>query len=241
MNQLSAIIIDDEPLAISELALMLKAHPICNIIATAQHSGLAVDLVNEKKPDLIFLDINMPGKDGFELLEELEHIPQVIFVTAYDEFAIKAFEFNALDYLLKPINPQRLAEALQRSQKAIAQAKAGNAEQPLSLDKRIFVKDGDKCFLVQLSDIYLIESNGNYSQIFFKNQKPLMHRSLTYLEERLPASSFFRANRKQIINLNFIKDIQPYFSSTLLVTLLSGSKIEISQRQTIKFRELSGI
>ncbi|AHM62658.1 LytTR family two component transcriptional regulator [Flammeovirgaceae bacterium 311] len=241
MTQLSAIIIDDEPLAISELALMLKVHPICNIIATAQNSGVAVDLVNEKKPDLIFLDINMPGKDGFELLEELEHIPQVIFVTAYDEFAIKAFEFNALDYLLKPINPHRLAEALQRSQKAIAQAKAGNGEQQLSLDKRIFVKDGDKCFLVQLSDIYLIESNGNYSQIFFKDQKPLMHRSLTYLEERLPSSSFFRANRKQIINLNFIKDIQPYFSNTLLVTLHGGSKIEISQRQTIKFREFSGI
>lgn len=241
MTQISAIIIDDEPLAISELSLMLKAHPACNIVATAQHSGAAIDLVNEMKPDLIFLDINMPGKDGFELLEELNHLPQVIFVTAYDEFAIKAFEFNALDYLLKPINPQRLAEALQRSQKAIAQAKVNGKEQKLSLDKRIFVKDGDNCFLVQLSDIHLIESNGNYSQIFFKDQKPLMHKSLTYLEERLPAPGFFRANRKQIINLNFIKHIEPYFSNTLMVTLNTGIKIEISQRQTIKFREISGI
>lgn len=233
---LKAILIDDEPLAILELKQLLKSHPGVEIIATAGRADEAISLIEKHNPDLIFLDINMPGMNGFELLEELSNMPRVIFVTAYDAYAIKAFEVNALDYLMKPVNPQRLSEALARVE---ARGKKLTTKiKELALDKRIFIKDGDHCYFADLSEIFLIESVGNYARIYFKTERPLMHRSLNYLEERLPSKVFFRANRQTIFNVQYIKHIEPYFNSTLLIELKSGHRIEMSQRQSAKFRNM---
>ncbi|MFM1932794.1 MAG: hypothetical protein RL226_2097, partial [Bacteroidota bacterium] len=194
-------------------------------------------------PELIFLDIHMPGKNGFELLESLESIPEVIFTTAYDEYAIKSFEYNALDYLLKPINGERLAKAVEKvkqhlgtgSEEAISEEVR---EGMLDANEKVFVKDGDKCWLVRLGDIRLFEVCGNYSRVFFDNHKPLILRSLNQLEERLDPETFFRANRQQIINLESIDKVDSWFNGRLKVTLKGGTEVEISRRQAVRFKEL---
>ena len=206
----------------------------CFTSVTQAKSYLETHLV-----DLVFLDINMPGKSGFELLQELEEAPHVIFVTAYDQFAIKAFEVNALDYILKPINKDRLADAINKIKNHESLLKA--KEEKLSIDKRIFIKDGDKCFFIPLSEVFLIESVGNYARVYYGNKKPLLHKSLNYLEEKLPDTHFFRAGRQHIINIHFIKNIHPFFNNTLQVEMQNGEKIDISQRQSVRFKEIMGV
>lgn len=235
-----SLIIDDEPLAIAELEVLLRSFPQIEVIGKSEQAKEALSLCNENKPDLIFLDINMPGMSGFELLENLDEVPEVIFVTAYDEYAIKAFDINALDYLLKPVNPARLAEAISRLEKRIEKEKKRVSENRISIEKRLFIKDGEKCFFVPVAAIFLLESDGNYVKIHFEDKKALLHKSLTYMENRLPEEIFFRANRQFMFNLNFVKRIEPYFNSTLLIELQSGHKIDLSQRQSVKFRELTG-
>jgi two-component system LytT family response regulator len=236
---IKTILIDDEPLAIAELQRMLQKFQFIEVIATATNANDAIDKITKHKPDLIFLDINMPGKSGFELLESLDESPFVIFVTAYDQYAIKAFEVSALDYILKPINPNRLEEAVEKLRKKITVQQ--QPETKLSIDKRIFIKDGEQCHFVPLSDIFLIESVGNYARVYYRDKKPLLHKSLSYLEEKLPESYFFRAARQHIINISFIKNINPYFNNTLQVELQNGTKIDISQRQSVRFKEITGI
>lgn len=237
---IKTILIDDEPLAIAELKTMLLQHSDITVIDTALQADEAIHKIKTQQPALIFLDINMPGKSGFDLLQELyEDTPHVIFVTAYDQFALKAFDVNALDYILKPVNADRLAEAIDKVKKQILQTTTN--QNRLTIDKRIFIKDGDRCFFVPLSDIYLIESVGNYARIFYQNKKPLLHKSLNYLEHRLPESHFFRAGRQHIINIHFIKEIHPFFNNALQVEMQDGNKIDISQRQSVKFKEIMGI
>lgn len=233
-------LLDDELLALEELKVLLSPYEDLEIVGVSDRVEQAIQECNELKPDLIFLDINMPGKDGFEFLEHLEEVRDVIFVTAYDQYAIKAFEVNALDYLLKPLNPKRLAEAIQRV-KGKDQTHGNSPEGRLSADKKIFIKDGEKCHFVPISKIYLLESVGNYVRVFYENQQPLLHKSLTYLEQKLPADLFFRANRQYMFNLDFVDQIEPYFNSTLLIVLKSGHKIDLSQRQSAKFREITGV
>ncbi len=238
---IKALIIDDESLAIAELEVLLRAFPQIEVVGKSEKASESLTLANEIKPDLIFLDINMPGMNGFELLENLEEVPDVIFVTAYDEFAIKAFEVNALDYILKPVNPNRLAEAIKRLERRIEKEERIQKEDRLTLEKKIFIKDGEKCYFVPLADIFLLESEGNYVKVHFEDKKPLLHKSLTYMENRLPEDVFFRANRQYMFNMNFVKKIDPYFNSTLLIELQSGHKIDLSQRQSVKFREITGV
>ena len=238
---IKAIIIDDERLARNELKKLLEQHPDINIIDEASNVDEAVEKIDLSRPDLIFLDIQMPGKTGFDLLAEIEKSPRVIFTTAYDEFALKAFEVNALDYLLKPIDPKRLADAIQKLQSEIALEHAsllGVSRGPLTELDQVFVKDGERCWFVKLADIRLFESVGNYAKVYFSTNKPLILKSLNALEERLDDRVFFRANRKHIINLHWIEKIEPYFNGGLLVELKGGEKIEISRRQTVKFKEM---
>jgi two-component system LytT family response regulator len=238
---IKAIIIDDERLARNELKKLLEQHPEIEIIDEASNVDEGVEKIDLANPDLIFLDIQMPGKTGFDLLAELERAPKVIFTTAYDEFALKAFEVNALDYLLKPIDPKRLADAIQKLQAEIELERAslsGNTRGPLSESDQVFVKDGEKCWFVKLEEIRLFESVGNYAKVYFSTNKPLILKSLNALEERLDEHVFFRANRKHIINLHWIEKIEPYFNGGLLVELKGGEKIEISRRQTVKFKEM---
>jgi two-component system LytT family response regulator len=233
------ILIDDEHLAIAELTHMLALHADIEIVGKAQDADVALQLIKSEKPDLIFLDINMPEKNGFEMLAELDETPQVVFVTAYDQYAIKAFEVNALDYLLKPVNKERLEDAITKVKKQLQREK--ETPETLTIHKRIFIKDGESCFFVPLINICLFESAGNYVKVLFDKKKPLLHRSLNYMEERLPANYFFRANRQHIINIEFIKEIIPFHNNTLRVTLSNGMEIDISQRQSVRFKELMGV
>lgn len=233
-------LVDDELLALEELKVLLLPFEDLEIVGFSDRVDKAISECNAIKPDLIFLDINMPGKDGFEFLENLEEVREVIFVTAYDQFAIKAFEVNALDYLLKPLNPNRLADAIRRFRSRV-QSLENPAEKRLSADKKIFIKDGEKCHFVPVSKIYLLESVGNYVRVFYENHQPLLHKSLSYLEQKLPADLFFRANRQYMFNLDFISQIEPYFNSTLLIVMKSGHKIDLSQRQSVRFRDITGV
>lgn len=238
---IKAIIIDDERLARNELKKLLEQHPEIEIIDEASNVDEGLEKIDLAHPDFIFLDIQMPGKTGFDLLAELERSPKVIFTTAYDEFALKAFEVNALDYLLKPIDPKRLADAIRKLQAEIESERASlsdNTRGPLSESDQVFVKDGERCWFVKLEEIRLFESVGNYAKVYFSTNKPLILKSLSALEERLDEHVFFRANRKHIINLHWIEKIEPYFNGGLLVELKGGEKIEISRRQTVKFKEM---
>ncbi len=237
-----ALIIDDERPARAELKKLLQDFPEIEIIGEAQNSKEALEQITELEPDLIFLDIQMPGKNGFELLEELLHTPKVIFTTAYDEYALKAFEVNALDYLLKPIDSKRLSESINKLKQSILAQKAQKEEKNLLTDQdQFFVKDGERCWFVKLSDVRLFESVGNYAKVYFDNYKPLILKSLNSLEERLDEKYFFRVNRKHIVNLKWVEKIEPYFNGGLLLELRDGEKIEVSRRQSVKFREMMSL
>lgn len=241
------LIVDDERLARNELKRLLEPYTKIEIVGEAANAEEALKLIEEQQPELLFLDIQMPGKNGFELLSAIEgKSPEVIFTTAFDEYAIKAFEFNALDYLLKPIDTERLKETIHRIEENQAQPEAPahaneRAEKVLGENDQVFVKDGEKCWFVKLGKIRLFESMGNYVRLHFDDQKPLVLKSLNNLEERLDPNTYFRANRKHIINLHWIEKIEPWFSGGLLVTLQGGDKIEISRRQAIRFKELMSL
>jgi two-component system, LytTR family, response regulator len=247
---MKTIIIDDERLARNELKRLLEDFPKINVVAEASNAEEALELIDEHNPDLIFLDIQMPGKNGFELLEALEDkVPEVIFTTAYDEYALKAFEVNALDYLLKPIDQSRLAEAVTKVETELKRnaQKANQSENYLTENDQVFVKDGEKCWFVKLEKVKLFESMGNYVRLHFEDQKPMILKSLNSLEEKLDPKHFFRANRKHIINLQWVDKIEPWFSGGLLVTLkikdkeTALDKVEISRRQAIKFKDLMSL
>lgn len=239
---MKALIIDDERLARKELSNLLAAHERITIVGEAANADEAEAQIAEHRPDLIFLDINMPGRTGFELLESLDHAPQVIFVTAYDEHALKAFSVNALDYLLKPIDPERLAAAIAKLEEP--QDGSLPTREVLREHDQIFLKDGEKCWFVTLKDVRSFESEGNYVRVRFGDQKPLVLRSLNKLEEKLDPLVFFRANRKHIINLRWVESIEPWFSGGLMVKLKYTGKdgqqetIEVSRRQAARFKDL---
>ena len=239
---LKVILIDDERLARNELRRMLGEFSDVEIIGEAANASEGIEKIEALNPDLIFLDIQMPGKSGFDMLSQLDKAPHVIFVTAYDEYALKAFEVNALDYLMKPVEPQRLTEALLKvRQKNEEEINSYNNRGILSENDQVFVKDGERCWFVKLSDVRLFESVGNYAKVFFGTNKPLILKSLNSLEERLDEKTFFRANRKHIINMRMIEKIEPYFNGGLLIDLAGGEKIEVSRRQAVKFKEMMSL
>lgn len=237
---IKSIIIDDERLARNELKKLLKDFPEIEVLDEAANVDEGLEKIDLLNPDLIFLDIQMPEKTGFDLLESLDKAPRVVFTTAYDEYALKAFEVNALDYLLKPIEPKRLSDAISKVHDEINREKQNIqvGKGPLTDADQVFVKDGEKCWFVKLSEVRLFESVGNYAKVFFGNNKPLILKSLNSLEERLDERTFFRANRKHIVNVKWIEKIEPYFNGGLLVELKGGEKIEVSRRQTVKFKEM---
>jgi two-component system, LytTR family, response regulator len=240
-----AVIIDDERLARNELKKLLQDFPEVEVIGEAANASEGIEKIESLNPDIIFLDIQMPGKTGFDMLTEVEKAPHVIFTTAYDEYALKAFEVNALDYLMKPVEPKRLADALQKIQQAeekeIAASLAGVNRGILTEADQVFVKDGERCWFVKLGEVRLFESVGNYAKVYFGTNKPLILKSLNALEERLDEKVFFRANRKHIVNLRMIDKIEPYFNGGLLLDLHGGEKIEVSRRQAVKFKEMMSL
>jgi two-component system LytT family response regulator len=236
---MKALIVDDERLARVELKRLLQPFKDINVVGEAVNVEDALEKITQLNPDLVFLDIQMPGKSGFDLLEELDSVPTVVFTTAYDEYALKAFEYNAMDYLLKPIEPQRLEETIKKlvekdKREIVSQVTDGKV---LTEKDQVFVKDGERCWFVKLETVRLFESEGNYVRIYFGENKPLILRTLNYLDERLDPKSFFRANRKHIVNLKWIESIETWLNGGLLVKLRGGHKIEVSRRQAIKFKD----
>lgn len=243
---MKAIVIDDERLARKELINLLNQLESVEVVGEAVNVDDAKEKVESLQPDVIFLDIQMPEKTGFDLLEELDAVPHVIFTTAYDEYALKAFQVNALDYLLKPIEPKRLEEAISKLSSKIEGATSTTEPHPyqskkLTLEDQVFVKDGDRCWFVRLSNVRLFESDGNYIKVYFDNFKPMIHKSLNALDERLDEKSFFRASRKHIINLGWVEGIEPWFNGGLVVTLRGGDRIEVSRRQAARFKEMMSL
>jgi len=239
---MKALILDDERLARVELRRLLNPFKEINIVGEAVNTEDALEKISKFNPDLIFLDIQMPGKNGFELLEELDSVPTVVFTTAYDEYALKAFEYNAMDYLLKPIEPKRLEETIKKLVEKNRKDHVSKSEkQILSENDQIFVKDGERCWFVKLSSIRLFESEGNYVRLYFEDVKPLILRTLNYLDERLDNKTFFRANRKHIINLKYIDKVEQWLNGGLLVKMKDGSKIEVSRRQSVKFKDMMSL
>jgi two-component system LytT family response regulator len=238
-----ALIVDDERLARKELMKLLEDHPMIEVVGEAMNADEALQMVNDLNPDLLFLDIQMPGKTGFQLLEMLDSVPLVVFTTAYDEFALKAFEVNALDYLLKPIHPERLSETISKlSEKERAKIVATQGpEKKLGLHDQVFVKDGDRCWFVSLSNVRLFESDGNYIKVYFDNNRPMIHKSLNALDEKLDERAFFRASRKHIVNLSWVEGIEPWFNGGLMVRLKGGDKVEVSRRQAAKFKDMMSL
>lgn len=238
MNVIKAVIVEDSRLARNELKELIKKHPQIELIGEAENVDEGYDLIHQKQPDVLFLDIHMPEKDGFELLEMLDEVPITVFTTAFDEFAIKSFEYNALDYLLKPISEKRFSLALVKVEEKMTQRNSGKEHtERLSEERQIFIKDGDKCWLVKIGDISLFEIVGNYTRVYFQDQKPMLYKSLNQVEEKLPGHSFFRANRQQIINTNYIVNVVPWFNGKLKLTMKNGEEVEVSRRQSYIFRD----
>jgi len=231
------LIVDDERLARAELRRLLAAFPDIEVVGEATHVDEACQRAEALAPDLLLLDIQMPGGTGFDVLARLESPPDVVFTTAFDSHAVRAFQVNALDYLLKPIEPERLAEALERVRQRVQARAPAPPRAPLD---RIFVRDGERCWLVQLSQVPLISSEGNYARLHLEGHQPLVLRSLNQLEERLDPARFFRASRQHLINLDFVEGMEPGPSGTLIARLGGGREVELSRRQSQRLRELLG-
>ncbi|RIV46784.1 LytR/AlgR family response regulator transcription factor [Flagellimonas pelagia] len=235
--KIRAVIVEDSRLARNELKELIKLHDDLDLIGEAENVDNGVELIQSERPDLLFLDINMPEKDGFELLEMLDEVPITVFTTAYDEYAIKSFEYNALDYLLKPVSEKRFGLALEKVRAQMESRNNQSKAKKLTEGSQIFIKDGESCWLVKVGDIALFEIVGNYTRVYFSDEKPLLYKSLNQIEEKLPEESFFRANRQQIVNTNFVEGVVPWFNGKLKLTLTNGEEVEVSRRQSYIFKD----
>lgn len=244
------IVIDDEPLARSIVLEYLYDYPNLEVVAECNNGYEGIKAITEHKPDLIFLDIQMPKINGFEMLELLESFPSVIFATAFDEFAIKAFEANAIDYLLKPFSKERFDAAIKKwikkntdeqpQTKTLATLLENTIKQPEEKN-RIVVKTNSQIIIVPTTEIYYIEAFDDYVKIFTKDNYYLKKKTMTYYEEILDSSLFFRTHRSFIINLNQLTKVEPLEKNTYVALLKSGKKIPISRTGYSKLKEKLGI
>jgi two-component system, LytTR family, response regulator len=234
---MKALVVDDEPLARRELRRLLDAFPWIQVVGEAANIDEARASIEALSPDVVFLDIQMPGGTGFDLLTRLDRVPRIVFTTAYDQYAVKAFDVNALDYLLKPIEPERLATALLKLQ-ATPLRDAGASDAPL---EQLFIRDGPRCWFVPLREVSLFTAEGNYVRLLWGNERPLLGRSLAMLEEKLDLGRFFRANRSQIVNLDFIQKVELGDGGRLHLQLRDGPEIEVSRRQARLFRARAAV
>ncbi len=233
MKKIRVLIADDERAARQELKRLLQPYPDFEVVAEAGNTDDAAMQIAALHPDLLFLDIQMPEGSGFDLLQSLEEVPEVIFVTAFDQYAVQAFETNALDYLLKPIRDERFAKTIEKFRKQFA-AKSINTS--LQKPQQVFIKDGQHYYFVPWNDVYLIESLDNYARLHFHNKKALIKSSLNQLEQKLSEHDFFRVNRAQLINTRFIQHIHAMTDGKIEVTLQNGERVKLSERQSARFR-----
>ncbi len=233
---IKAVIVEDSRLARLELKELLRAHPEIEVSGEAATISQALELIRLTTPDLMFLDIHLPGGNGFELLEQLEHLPGIIFTTAFEQYALQSYNYNTIDYLLKPIVPERLQKAIQKTLASL-NSTAHQNQVPCKPD-RIFIKDQHRTWLVALNDIRYFESKGNYTQVHFDNFSPLMLRSLQQLEDTLNPGKFIRINRQQIVNVSHIQRAVEVPGKRLQLTLNDGTLVEVSRRQVGRFKDV---
>ncbi len=231
MKKLRVLIIDDERNAREEVKNLLENYPELEIVGEAKNSDEAKELIAVKNPDLLFLDIQMPEKSGFDLLESLDKVPQVIFTTAYDQYALKAFEVSAIGYLMKPIREERFAKAMEQVK----------LKTFIPADERIFVKDRQQYHFISWTKVHLIESMDNYARLYFEDKNVFLKSSLNLLEQKLDEAVFFRINRAQIINLKYIEKIIPATDGRLKILLKTKDSVEASERQSVKLKKLMKI
>jgi len=242
----NALLVDDERLARRELRRLLTSHPDVSVAGEAVTVDDAIARLADASIDVVFLDIQMPGGSGFDVLERLDRVPLVVFTTAFDEYAVRAFEVNAFDYLLKPIRPERLAAALDKVRAAlrVGPAQAGHYDRPAQAGhydspalERVFLRDGDRCWIVRIADIALFEVEGNYARAYFGDNRPLIRSSLNELEARLDRAVFFRASRQHLINLRFVESVERAADDTYIVHLRNGNVVPVSRRQSRHLRD----
>jgi len=238
---MNALLVDDERLARHELRRLLTAHPDVAVVGEAATADEAEARLVELPVDLLFLDIKMPGASGFDLLERLDRVPLLIFTTAYDEYALRAFEVNAFDYLMKPVRPERLASVLDKARSTLIAGRDSQPERPRSSTERVFLRDGERCWIVQWAEIVLFEVEGNYARAYFGSNRPLIRASLNALEARLDPALFFRASRQHIVNLRFIESVETAADDTYIIHLKNKSEVPVSRRQSRQLRESLGL
>ena len=227
------IVIDDEAAGRTLIKQYLAEYPSLIVVGEANNGVDAIKVINEFKPDLIFLDIQMPGLSGFEVLSHIEEIPQIIFSTAYDKYALQAFEVHAVDYLLKPYTRERFKQAIQR----IRTDDQANPVQPLAeslilnaanFPERILVPIGQKLITILVADIIWIEADGDYSRLITQNGKYLSNYGISILENKLNPTNFIRVHRSSIINLKFIKEVQKNVTSYDVI-MQNGDVVRVSR------------
>lgn len=238
---LRVLIVDDARLARRELRTLLAAIPWVACVGEADDVPAAREAILREQPDLVLLDVQMPSGEGFDVLDGLETVPMVVFVTAYDQYAVRAFETNALDYLVKPVEAGRLQAALERGRERLsapaAPAATGSVRDALGADDQVFLRDGERCWFVALGEIRKVVVDGNYARLWFRDQNAVLARSLSTLEARLSPALFFRANRNTLVNLRRVRAIEPSLGGGYDLTLDDGSQVEVSRRQARELRE----
>ena len=240
-RSLRVLIVDDARLARSELRTLLAAIPWVACVGEADDVPAAREAILREQPDLVLLDVQLPSGEGFDVLDGLETVPMVVFVTAYDQYAVRAFETNALDYLVKPVEAGRLQAALERGRERVAAsatpASTNAPRDPLGAEDQVFLRDGERCWFVALGEIRRIVVDGNYARLWFRDQNAVLARSLSTLEARLSPALFFRANRNTLVNLRRVRAIEPSLGDGYELTLDDGSQVEVSRRQARELRE----
>jgi len=238
MAVLRVLIVDDARLARQELRTLLSSLPWVQCVGEADDVPAAREAIATLAPDLVLLDVQMPSGSGFDVLDGLERVPAVVFVTAYDTYAVRAFQANALDYLVKPVEAPRLQLALERArQHAQLNTEAPSGHGALGAQDQVFVREGERCWFVAVAEIRRLVVDGNYTRLWFRDQNALLARSLSALEARLPADLFFRANRNTLVNLRRIRAVTPSIGDGYDLALDDGSEVELSRRQARELRE----
>lgn len=238
---IKAIIVEDSRLARLELSSQLKKIDFIECVGEAENVEQALELFESKQPQLVFLDIDLPDGTGFDFLTRLEQTPYVIFTTAFEEYALKAFDQDAIDYLLKPYTQKRLAQSCEKLKLLVQTGRenpADDVDNMMTLASRFFVKDGHQCWLINLEQVERFEAMGNYTRVYFEDKKPMVYRTLAQIEARLPESHFFRISRQNIVQLSQVNNVELCGSGGLELTLTSGMKVEVSRRQASVFKSL---
>ncbi len=248
MKNIKVVIVEDEAPARDLIKAYLKDVDNVEVVEECSNGFEGIKAINTHHPDLIFLDVQMPKLTGFEMLELLDEYPQIIFTTAYDQYAIKAFELNAVDYLMKPFSKDRFMKALEKAQQRIVE-KADNKPVKELINKvredggeidRIFVKTGSRIDVIPVTDIIKIEAQDDYAEIFTKEKSFLKKETMAFLEKNLPNNNFIRVHRSAIINTDYLHKIEKYGKETYVVILKDGSKVNVSKSRIKQLREKLG-